>query len=108
MEEGDDRISKATLRSTPASNAGLSGDRDIWVYTSSTAPIPIVRNEELMLIYAEANIQIANFDEAVKAINVVRNGHGIGNYTGAMEKKHWLMKCLTSAAFHCSLKVIAG
>ncbi|HNP23540.1 MAG TPA: RagB/SusD family nutrient uptake outer membrane protein [Panacibacter sp.] len=99
MEEGDDRISKATLRSTPASNAGLSGDRDIWVYTSSTAPIPIVRNEELMLIYAEANIQIANFDEAVKAINVVRNGHGIGNYTGAMEKEALVNEMLDQRRF---------
>lgn len=86
MEEGDDRIAKATLRTTPASNAGLSSDRDIWVYTSSTAPIPIIRNEELILIYAEANIQIANFDEALKAINTVRNGHGLENYPGAVNK----------------------
>lgn len=86
LEEGDDRIAKATLRTTPASNAGLSSDRDIWVYTSSTAPIPIIRNEELILIYAEANIQIANFDEALKAINAVRNGHGLENYSGAVNK----------------------
>jgi hypothetical protein len=81
---GDDRIGKATLRAVPASNSGLSSDRDIWVYTSSTAPLPIVRNEELMLIAAEANIQSNNLGPAQTAINRVRNLHGLGNYGGAV------------------------
>ena len=67
----DDRISKATL-SPVASLNNLSSDRDVWVYTSSTAPMAIVRNEELILIYAEANIQTNNFTEAVKALNAIR------------------------------------
>ncbi|MEJ0081643.1 MAG: RagB/SusD family nutrient uptake outer membrane protein [Puia sp.] len=67
----DDRISKATLRPVASLN-NLSSDRDVWVYTSSTAPMAIVRNEELILIYAEANIQTNNFTEAVKALNVIR------------------------------------
>lgn len=80
---GDDRINKATLRTTAASNAGLSSDRDMWVYTSSTAPIPIIRNEELILIYAEANIQTNNTAAAVSALNVIRTKHGLANYAGA-------------------------
>lgn len=83
MEAGDDRISKATLRTTAASNAGLSSDRDMWVYTSSTASIPVIRNEELILIYAEANIQTNNLSAAVSAINVIRTKHGLANYAGA-------------------------
>jgi hypothetical protein len=80
----DDRINKATLRNSTASiPAGLSSNRDVWVYTSSTAPIPIIRNEELILIYAEANIQLNNFDDAIKALNVIRNKHGLANYSGA-------------------------
>ena len=51
-----DDDAKATLRNTAASYGGLSSDRDVWVYHSSTAPIPVIRNEELILIYAEANI----------------------------------------------------
>jgi hypothetical protein len=82
IEVGDDRINKATLRNEVASLSGLSSDRDVWVYTSSTAPIPIIRNEELILIYAEANIQVNNLNEGVKAINVIRNGHGLGDYSG--------------------------
>jgi len=79
----DDRISKATLRPVASLN-NLSSDRDVWVYTSSTAPMPIIRNEELILIYAEANIQTNNFTEAVKAINVIREKHGLADYSGAM------------------------
>jgi len=83
---GDDRIGKATLRSSVASLSGLSSDRDVWVYTSSTALLPIIRNEELILIYAEANIQSANLTEGVNAINVIRNGHNLSDYSGAVTK----------------------
>ena len=79
----DDRISKATLRPVASLN-NLSSDRDVWVYTSSTAPMPVIRNEELILIYAEANIQTNNFTEAVKAINVIREKHGLADYSGAL------------------------
>lgn len=83
IEPGDDRISKATLRNSPASSGGVTSDRDVWVYKSSTAPIPIIRNEELILIYAEANIQLGNFDEAIDAINTIRNGHGLPDYSNS-------------------------
>jgi hypothetical protein len=86
IQAGDDRIKKATLRTTPASSSGLTSDRDVLVYTNSTAPIPIIRNEELILIYAEANIQNNNLSEGEKAINIIRNGHGVANYTGAVTK----------------------
>ena len=41
----------------------------------------MIRNEELILIYAEANIG-SNNDEAINAINIIRNAAGIGDYTG--------------------------
>jgi len=84
IEAGDDRINKTSLRTSVASLSGLSSNRDVWVYTSSTAPVGIIRNEELILIYAEANIQLNNFTEGVKAINKIRTGHGLGNYSGAV------------------------
>ncbi|MEP7196969.1 MAG: RagB/SusD family nutrient uptake outer membrane protein [Saprospiraceae bacterium] len=84
IDSNDDRISKATLRTTPISNSGLTSDRDVWVYKNNTAAIPIIRNEELILIYAEANIQKSIFSGAVTAINIIRNGHRLANYSGAM------------------------
>jgi starch-binding outer membrane protein, SusD/RagB family len=80
---GDDRISKATLRPT-ATSQGLSSDRDVWVYTSNTAPMGIIRNEELILIYAEANIQLGNFSLAVTALNVIREKHNLADYSGPL------------------------
>ena len=84
IEAGDDRINKASLRNTPASLDGLSSNRDVWVYTSGTAPVPIIRNEELILIYAEANIQQNNLNEGLRALNVIRQGHNLPAYNGAV------------------------
>jgi starch-binding outer membrane protein, SusD/RagB family len=78
----DDRISKATIRPN-ATSQGLNSDRDVWVYTFNTAPMPIIRNEELILIYAEANIQLNNFPAAVTALNVIRSKHNLPAYSGA-------------------------
>ena len=86
IEAGDDRIGKATLRTSPAAQNGLTSDRDIWVYTSTVAPIPIIRNEELILIYAEAKIQNNLLGDAVAALNIIRNGHNLPNYSGAVSQ----------------------
>ncbi|MXV53262.1 RagB/SusD family nutrient uptake outer membrane protein [Pedobacter sp. HMF7647] len=94
IEAGDDRLSKATLRTTPASLSGLSSDRDVWVYTSSTAPVGIIRNEELILIYAEANIQQGNLTEGLKAINKIRTSHGLGVYSGALTQADLITEML--------------
>ena len=96
---GDDRIGKATLRNAVASLNGLSGNRDVWVYTSSTATIPIIRNEELILIYAEANIQTTDFPDAVVALNVIRAAHNLSPYAGAVTKAALLTEMLNQRRY---------
>lgn len=96
---GDDRIGKATLRAAAASLDGLSSNRDVWVYTTSTAPIPIIRNEELVLIYAEANIQNGDLTDGVAALNVIRTAHGLGAYSGAMTSAALLTEMLNQRRF---------
>jgi len=86
IEPNDDRIGKATLRTAVAASSGLSSNRDVWVYTSSTAPVAIVRNEELILIYAEANIQLNNLPVAVTAINKIRTSHNLAAYSGPVSQ----------------------
>ena len=86
IESGDNRIEKAVLRNEVASFQGLSSNRDVWVYTSSTAPVPIIRNEELILIFAEANIQLDNLSAGRDALDVIRNAHGLANYSGPLTK----------------------
>ncbi len=84
IKTGDDRINKATLRTSTVSLDGLSSNRDVWVYTTSTAPIPIIRNEELILLYAEAKIQTNAFADAVTALDAIRQNHGLPVYSGAL------------------------
>jgi hypothetical protein len=81
---GDDRIGKATLRAQAATLNGLTSDRDVWAYTSSTAPVPIIRNEELVLIYAEAKLQLSAIPDAIVALNRIRIAHNIPAYAGAV------------------------
>jgi starch-binding outer membrane protein, SusD/RagB family len=99
IENNDDRIGKATLRTAVASLNGLSSDRDIWVYTSSTAPTPVIRNEELILIYAEAEIQKNDLPDAVTALNVIREGHNLPAYSGTVSQAALITEMLNQRRF---------
>ena len=85
---GDLRIAKKVfVRTSPIINTvgavPLSSQYQDKRWETNSSPIPFIRNEELVLIYAEAQAQLKNYDEAVKAINVIRNSANIGPYTGA-------------------------
>jgi len=82
---GDTRLSKAPKRTSTAAQDGLSSDYDFFVYKTNVDPIPIIRNEELILIYAEVQAQLNNTSEATKAINKIRNAASLGNYGGATD-----------------------
>ncbi|MEP1033550.1 RagB/SusD family nutrient uptake outer membrane protein [Ekhidna sp.] len=59
---------------------GLSGDRQVTMYASNTSPVSIIRNEELLLIYAEANIGSDNA-EALRVLDIIRAAAGLGAST---------------------------
>jgi len=94
IEAGDDRLSKAPLRTAPATQSNLTSNRDVFVYTSNTAPIPIVRNEELILIYAEVNIQNNTLPDAIVALNRIRTAHNLPVYAGAATQPALLTEML--------------
>ncbi len=79
---GDTRVNKVVLRDAPTEASGLIGTHDVWIYQSNVDNVPMMRNEELILLSAEAN-HITDPSAAVDAINVVRNAAGLGNYAGA-------------------------
>lgn len=84
-EPGDQRVAtKAAVRPVPTEQDGLNGTHETRLYASNEAPIDILRNEELILIYAEAQIG-SNNAEAINALNAVRNGAGLANYSGATD-----------------------
>lgn len=89
-EAGDTRIELKTTAYDPAeidvpvAADGLSGDTQVSLYSSNTAPVPMIRNEELLLIYAEANIGVDN-TESVRAIDAVRTAAGLAEWSGDRE-----------------------
>jgi len=83
---GDTRVtSKTSKRTATAFQDGLQSDYDFWVYQTNVAPIPLIRNEELILIDAEVQAQLNNTANAVNAINVIRTAAGLPNYSGATD-----------------------
>jgi len=86
-EAGDTRLSKTPARTTSTTQDGLTSGYDFFVYKTNVDKIPIIRNEELLLIYAEAKIQLggaANLLDAKTALDKIRNAAGLLPYTGLM------------------------
>ena len=84
-EAGDTRVtSKTLIRANPTEQDGLAGAYQTALYASNISPIDMLRNEELVLVYAEANILANDLTEAEDAINVIRNSASLGNYAGAL------------------------
>jgi starch-binding outer membrane protein, SusD/RagB family len=85
-EAGDTRKSKVEVV-TPALSY-TSGVTYVTKYRTNMykladAPVPIIRNEELLLIAAEVAAQRNRPLDAVKFINIVRAANGLGVYAGA-------------------------
>lgn len=58
-----------------------------WIrYPSPNSPIPLIKNEELILLRAEANIGLGNFPAAVPDIDLVRTASGgLPAYSGPVD-----------------------
>jgi len=80
-EAGDMRANKAVQRTANLlniSNPDLQpASHDVYIYKSNTDPVGIIRNEELILLYAEANMT-SNPGQAEAAIDAVRAAAGLG------------------------------
>jgi len=84
-EPGDTRLlSKTAQLDAPIILDDLTGDVIVNRYTSNEASIPMIRNEELILLYAEGNVT-ANPANAINAINTIRLAADLGVYTGAAD-----------------------
>ena len=82
-EAGDTRVTaKTRLRTDTAFQDDLKSAYDFYVYQSNDAPIPLIRNEELILLYAEVQAQLSQTTNAVNAINTIRNAATLPAYTG--------------------------
>ncbi len=76
-ESGDSRIDAYTEPfPAPVVADGITGTVQVTKYASNVSPVAIIRNAELILIYAEANIGTNN-TEALRALNVIRAAAGL-------------------------------
>src|SRR5690606_38774993 len=68
----DDRFSEKVKEIPAITRAGITTQWTFQLYRSPSAPIPIIRNEELILLRAEANLGLERTSDAIADINFVR------------------------------------
>lgn len=72
----DARFTSKTFARTSQTTDGLTSDLGWERYPSPGSSIPIIRNEELILLRAEANIQLNNLAAAKRDIDFIRVASG--------------------------------
>lgn len=72
----DRRALEKVAAVTPKTVRNITATERLTVYGSITDPVPIIRNEELILLRAEANIGLGLLPAAVPDINLVRANAG--------------------------------
>ncbi len=97
-EAGDTRLSKVSDLGAPVSIDDLTATHQVQVFSSDTDPLAMIRNEELILIYAEANIGSDNA-ASVTAINVIRSSAGLGDYAGGTDDASLLDEVLNQRRY---------
>jgi hypothetical protein len=95
-EAGDTRLSKVRQRVTtgpsgvsggPRTLGGITGNYEPVLFSGQSAPLSIIRNEELILISAEAKAKTNDLTGAVADINAVRTrAGGLAAYSGAVTR----------------------
>ena len=72
----DDRLTRKVVANATVVNApggiNIPATHHFIIYASNSSPVPIIRNEELILLRAEANIGLNNLAAALADINDIR------------------------------------
>jgi hypothetical protein len=72
------KIRSIATRNAPGGiTVGIPTDVGFSLYPEQTTPLPIIRNEELILLRAEANIGLNNLPAALTDINYIRTTAGL-------------------------------
>jgi hypothetical protein len=69
VQQKIDSVTSVTLE-------GVTTNWQFTLYNASDSPIPVIRNEELILLRAEANIGLGNKTTALTDINYIRTNSG--------------------------------
>ncbi|MBA2564111.1 MAG: RagB/SusD family nutrient uptake outer membrane protein, partial [Gemmatimonadetes bacterium] len=74
--ELDRRFLEKTFETAPKTQQDHTSDLTFTIYETAESPIPIIRNEELLLLRAEANIGLGNIPAAQEDLNCIRTQVG--------------------------------
>lgn len=69
-------LDKIIIRTNSSSSVGLTSNLGWIRYPAPSTPIPLIKNEELILLRAEANIGLGDLGSALTDINTVRTLSG--------------------------------
>ncbi|MCS6917489.1 MAG: RagB/SusD family nutrient uptake outer membrane protein [Chitinophagales bacterium] len=93
-EPGDLRLSKVAMRTEPAVSGPFSSNYDVAIWSSLDDDIAIIRNEELILLSAEAKIQLGDHMGGVADLNIIRSAAGLPAYSGSMDHESLINEML--------------
>ncbi|QEC42404.1 RagB/SusD family nutrient uptake outer membrane protein [Pseudobacter ginsenosidimutans] len=80
-----DGTAKVKQRTNPLAPTGFPlMPYEVQMFETISSPVGIIRNEELLLMKAEAAMQSNDLDEAVRILNIVRDAAGLNDYAGAV------------------------
>jgi hypothetical protein len=96
---GDGRSYKFSLREEAAFSDDLTSDYDVTVYAANTDAAPIIREEELILLWAEAQAQNGNPTESIRAIDAIRAAHDLPAYSGGSSTDELIDEMLYQRAY---------
>jgi hypothetical protein len=106
VEAGDTRFTgataKAQARTSPRSSGVFTSTHEVRMFASNISPSAIIKNEELILMYAEANAElntVASLAQTVLAINTIRTAYGLLVYAGAVTKEALIVEVLKQRRF---------
>jgi hypothetical protein len=72
----DARYTAKVTAATSISDQGVSSNIGFIVFPTNTSPVPVIRNEELILLRAQANHGLGNLAAASRDVNFVRTRSG--------------------------------
>ena len=103
VEAGDTRFTgtnaKAQARTTARQSGAFTSTHEVRMFSSNTTPSPIIKNEELILIYAEAQAELNMPALAKTALDKIRTTYSLPAYTGALTKEALIDEVLRQRRF---------
>ncbi len=93
---------KAQARTSARSSGPFTSTHEVRMFTSNTSNSTMIKNEELILMYAEAKVEQntpATLLEAVTAINYIRTSYGLIVYAGAVTRAALIDEVLKQRRF---------